>query len=250
MELFDVNCFVGRWPTARYACPDLPGLQAEMARLGIARALVRHTWSWWHDPQAGNEALLREIAAAPNLRPCLAATSLLSEELHGLDSFLSLVEEANAGAVCLFPRSHSYTLAPWAIGGLLDALQRINMPLMLEMEETSWPEVQAILRDWPRLPIIVTRTGYRILRNLLPLLRAYRNLYVDIAYLADNEALECIAASVGVERLLFGTGTPRVDGGGAVARLTYSGLSDAQKEMVAFRNLDRLLAGISFFQRV
>ena len=249
MELFDADCFVGRWPTARHQCLDLPGLREEMARLGISRALVRHTWSWWHDPKEGNEALLRQIYSEADLRPCLAATSLLGEEMGGLDSYLALLKQANAGAVCLFPRSHSYTLAPWSVGSLLDALQGIAMPLMLEMEETSWTEVQATLRDWPRLPVIVTRSGYRVLRNLLPLLRAHRNLYVDIAYLADNEALERIASSVGCERLLFGTGTPQVDGAGAVARLAYSGLSDNDKDMVASGNLDRLLSGIGFAQR-
>lgn len=242
MDLFDVNCFVGRWTTEGHGCNDLAGLANEMSRLGVGRALVRHTWGWEYDPRQGNELLARELAGAPHLRPCLAATPLLDEELGGLDAFLRSLREANAGAVCIYPRSHSYSLAPWCCGPLLDAVQAMRLPLLLETAESNWPEVQSVLSNWPSLPLVLTNTGYRILRQLLPLMRAHDNLHIDISYLADNEAIETLDAAVGVERILFGSGTPRVDGGGAVARLAYSTICDAKKELIAHGNLERLIA--------
>ena len=38
--LWDVNRFLGRWPTAELAYHDLAGLLADMDRLGIARATL------------------------------------------------------------------------------------------------------------------------------------------------------------------------------------------------------------------
>ncbi len=110
------------------------------------------------------------------------------------------------------------------------------------MQETNWDEIAALLAGWPALPVVVTRTGYRVLRFLLPLLRRYPNLHVDTAYLGDNLALEHIVDAYGAGRILFGTGTPQVDGAGAVARVTMSALSDDHKQQIAAGNAQRLLA--------
>mgnify|MGYP005849745157 CR=1 FL=1 len=244
MDLHDVNCFVGRWPTESLGCSTIPDLQREMDRLGIGRALVRHTWGWWHDPAEANVVLRSQLADIEHLRPCLAATPLMEEEFGGIDAFLRGLQQAAAASVCLYPRSQSFSLSPASIGQLMEALQAVRMPLLLEMEEVSWADIDSLATNWPRLPIVLVRTGYRLMRQLLPLLRSHASLFVDTAYLADNQALECIAGSVGPERILFGTGTPRTDGSGSVARLAYSDLSDEQRELVASGNLDRLLAGI------
>lgn len=244
MDLFDANCFVGRWTTDASGCADTSALEREMQRLGITRALVRHSWGWVHDPAEGNDELARVLAGRHGLTPCLAAGPLVEEEFGGVEALLRRAHDLGAGALCLYPKSHSYSLQPWCSGFLLEAVQGANMPVLIELEETSWPEVAAALSSWPRLPLVVTRPSYRILRSLLPLMRAHDNLYVDTSYLGDNEALEVIAAQVGAEHILFGTGTPRTDGSGSLARLTYSSLSDADKELVAGGNLERLIAGV------
>lgn len=244
MDLFDANCFVGRWTTEAFGCADTSALECEMQRLGISRGLVRHSWGWVHDPFEGNEALATVLAGHANLTPCLAAGPLVEEEFGGVEALLRQAQQVGAGAVALYPKSHSYSLEPWCSGYLLEALQSAALPVLLELEETSWSDVAATLANWPRLPLVVTRPGYRVLRNLLPLMRRYESLYVDTSYLGDNEALEVIVGQVGAGRVLFGTGTPRTDGGGALARLTYSALGDADKELVAGGNLDRLIAGV------
>ena len=52
---------------------------------------------------------------------------------------------------------------------------------------------------------------------------------------------ERMAARVGPERLLFGTGMPMYAPGPAITLLTYSGLSQAEKSLVGAGNLRRLL---------
>lgn len=241
MEFFDINCFLGRWTTQGYPTVDADSLAEEMARLGIGRALVRHTWGLLYDPREGNRRLLDEIRGRQEWHPCLAA-SPLPEDMGALDEFLSLVRDSRAGAVCVYPHSQRFSLGRWGAGELLDALAGARIPLLLELQETTWEEIADVLAGWPALPVVVTRTGYRILRYLLPLLRQHPNLHVDTAYLGDNLALEHIVDVYGAERILFGTGTPQVDGAGAVARITMSSLSDEQKQQIAFRNAERILA--------
>ncbi|NLT43857.1 MAG: amidohydrolase family protein [Anaerolineae bacterium] len=241
MRLFDINCFVGGWTTESYPIADAGTLADEMARLGIEGALVRHSWGWLHDPAEGNAALLGEIAGHHQWRPCLAATPL-PEDMGALDHFLASVRRSAAGAVTLYPASQHFSLTRWGAGELLDALAAWRLPVLLEYQEITWPSLAEVLAGWPALPVVVTRTGYRILRNLLPMLRTYPNLYVDMAYLGDNLALEHISQHYGAERVLFGTGTPRVDGAGSVARLAMSTLPDEQKQQIGAGNAERLLA--------
>ncbi len=87
MEFFDINCFLGRWTTQGYATVDADSLAEEMARLGIGRALVRHTWGWLYDPRQGNRRLLDELCGRQEWRPCLAA-SPVPEDMGALDEFL------------------------------------------------------------------------------------------------------------------------------------------------------------------
>lgn len=249
MDLFDVNCFLGRWPTEASLTPDVAALRHELDRIGVHGALVRHTWGWWYDPAEGNRALLQALEGHPELRPCLAATPL-PEDLSGLDCFLAKLRDSRAGAVCLYPQAQRFSLSSPFAGDLLDALAGISVPVVLELQETSWDAIQEVLAGWPGLPLVIVRAGYRILRYVLPLLRAHPNLYLDIAYLADNLAIEHIAVTVGPERLLFGTGTPKLDGAGALARLMYSTIPDHQKELIASGNARRLLEGIRFPQVV
>jgi hypothetical protein len=243
MFLFDANCHVGPWPQHPYQPRTVPELLEEMQRLGIAKALVRHTWGWWYDPRAGNTALEEELRGRPQLLPCLAVSPLLAHEMGGEDSFLEAMRRSGARAVCLYPGAQHFVLARWCAGRLLDLLQERRIPVLLEKEEVSWAELYALASDWPLLRIVVLRTGYRILRQCLPLLQSTEHVYLDISYLADNEALEVICAAVGSGRLVFGTGTPRVDGAGAVARLAYAGLGEREKELIAAGNLEALLAG-------
>ncbi|NPV08826.1 MAG: amidohydrolase family protein [Anaerolineae bacterium] len=243
MDLFDVNCFLGRWPTEASLTPDVETLRQELDRIGVRGALVRHTWGWWYDPIEGNQALLRALEGHPELRPCLAAAPL-PEDVGGLDRFLAHLGDSRAGAVCLYPQAQRFSLSRPFAGDLLDALAGASVPVLLQLQETSWEAIQEVLVGWPGLPLVVARGGYRILRYLMPLLQTYPNLYVDIAYLADNLAIEHITTTVGPERLLFGTGTPLVDGAGSLARLMYSTISDSDKELIASGNARRLLAGV------
>lgn len=243
MKWFDINCFVGRWTTEGYHTVDADSLAQEMRRLRVDAALVRHTWGWLYDPREGNAALLREIAGHPEWRPCLAATPL-PEDMGALDRFVAFMSESGAPAVTLYPSSQGFTLTHWGAGDLLDSLEAARIPVLLEYQETNWRDLEELITGWPALPVVLTRTGYRILRNLLPLLRAHDNLHVDTAYLGDNLALEYLANQVGAERILFGTGTPRVDGAGALARISMSTLSDDKKQQIAAGNAERLLAAV------
>ena len=70
IQHFDVNCFLGKWPEGGPTLDDSGALLAAMDRLGIARALVRHSLGWHDVPALGNSQLMAQLAGQERLLPC------------------------------------------------------------------------------------------------------------------------------------------------------------------------------------
>ena len=95
------------------------------------------------------------------------------------------------------------------------------------------------------LPIVMFHLGYRSQRMLVSLMKAFANVYLSVGSpYSVHLGLESMAGHVGAERLLFGTGFPYAEPMASITMLTYSDLSDADKQLVGSGNLDRLIGGI------
>jgi predicted TIM-barrel fold metal-dependent hydrolase len=98
---------------------------------------------------------------------------------------------------------------------------------------------------YPRLPIVMYQLGYRTQRLLVSLLKAFPNVYLSVGSpWSVHLGLELVAAQVGPQRLLFGTGFPYAEPMASVTMLTYSELGDADKQLVGSGNLERLIREI------
>jgi uncharacterized protein len=97
----------------------------------------------------------------------------------------------------------------------------------------------------PDLPIVVFHLGFRSQRMLVPLLKAFRSVYLAVGSpFSVHLGIESVARHVGAERLLFGTGFPYAEPMASITMLTYSDLSDTDQQLVGAANLDRLIGGI------
>ena len=87
--------------------------------------------------------------------------------------------------------------------------------------------------------------GFRSQRMLVSLMKAFDNVYLAIGSLYGvHLGVESVAAHVGAERLLFGTGFPYAEPMASITMLAYSDLSDTDRQLVGSGNLDRLIGGI------
>ena len=253
MHLFDAAAFLGRWPTERLAFDDVPGLLTRMDELGIARALVSHTLAWQNVPSVGNPVLMDAITGQPRLEPCWG---VLPGEFENGAALSEALARHRVRAVRLYPRDQVYPLTDWLAGDLLAALAERHYLVLLDVDQVvlptglfdvdpaGWKQIAWLCQTYPDLAVLLTRVGYRALRVLLPLLRACPNLFIDLSYFATHQGVETVVAQLGAERLIFGTSQPLADGGGAVTRLHYADLTPAQRELIAHRNLERLLARV------
>lgn len=242
---FDVNCFLGKWPDGGPTLDDAAVLLEAMERLGIERALVRHTLGWHDVPSLGNSVLMADIAGhEERLVPCWAALPPGTGEMGPLKQWLVALDQSGVRAICLYPTAHGYPLTSWQCDGLLGPLAERHCILLLELSEVQWESLHWLCSAYSGLRVIVLNTYYRVLRPLYALLDAHPNLYVDTSTLCGFRAIEDLCERFGAERLLFGTGQPRADGAGAVAMLAYASLNEDQVQAIAGGNLERLLRGV------
>jgi hypothetical protein len=215
-----------------------------MKRLGIQQALVSHTLARTYDPAQGNQILMDEIAGHDSLSPCWTLLPPSTGEMGSVAELMAAMSLGGVRAVRLYPGEHTYSLAEWQCGELLEALDERRYVLLLDLAESSWGEIERICRVYPNLSLIVTWVGYRQLRPLFALLRSCGNLYCDLSNLSTYLAIEEILDRFGSERLIFGTGLPIADPGGPLARLSYTDAPPAALNAIAHGNLARLLGRV------
>lgn len=258
MDLFDVNCLVGPWPSGQLAYRDVPGLLKEMSRLGIAQAVVSHTLARQHHPAIGNRLLMEQIGNLPGLEPCWVLLPLGTNEMGDCAALFREMAAQRVRAVRLYPRDHGYPLTDWCCGDLLSELDVRRYIVLIDLDQlllpvglygviqAGWQCVDWICRNFPHLSLVLTNIGYRALRALIPLLNSHRNLFIDLAFFSSHAGVEFVTEQCGVERLLFGTGQPLVDPAGAVARLCYADISRSQRQAIGRYNTERLLKRVQF----
>lgn len=240
-HLIDVNAAVGPWPHGDCEALDAVALLRRLDALGIDRALVHHTVAATYDPATGNRRLLEELRDRPRLLPCFVLGPLETGE-HGDPATLGERLAADGvRAARVLPADHA-----WSLGGrearlLAQTLADAGLPLLVDLAQTNWDDVDALAARVPSLRIVVCRAGYRELRRLLPLLERHEGIHCDLSYFAAHDGVEEIVARFGPGRLLFGTGTPACEPAGALARLTFAAVSDGEAAAIGAGNASALL---------
>jgi hypothetical protein len=242
VEILDACVTYGR-PAVPAGRPYLAPaeLLAEMDRLGIAEAWCADWRALENSPRLGNRLLCEELAGHPRLHPVWTVLPPATAETPPPGELLAMMADAGVGMVRAEPERHGYVLAEWCCGQLWAALESARVPVLLVTED--WPGLAETLAAHPRLPVVLTSAGYRADRKLYPLLARHANLHVETSTYLVNEGLAALAGRFGAGRMIFGTGSPGVCPEEALGTLRFSGLAEAEMELVAGGNLRALLAG-------
>jgi len=245
MELvpfFDANCTIGRRTAPRLETNlTVEQIVEQMGRLGIGRALATHAYAKEYDPRIGNERATEACLKHPALVPCFVLLPEQTGEVPGGDALLRYLADGGARAARLYPKEHSYGLGETWCGGLFGTLSGAGVPVLVDFDQTSWPELDGVLAAHPKLRLIVVRTGYRIDRWVYPMLKRHPGLRLETENYVPHGALEAVTERFGAERLIFGSGAPVWDAGGAMSHVLYAAIDERDKRKIAGENLKGLL---------
>ena len=242
IPFFDCNVMFGprSAPRPESALSDEEILE-ELARTGVERALFVHAWAKEYDPRIGNEQAAEWAAAHPNLTPAFVLLPEHTDELPAGDALLGYLAAGGAQAVWLYPKPHGYGLGEAWCGAMFGTLAEAGVPVLIELDQTSWGEIDGVLGKHPALNLIVCRTGYRITRWAYPLLARHAGLRIETSFFEQHLGIEAVVEKFGADRLVFGTGLPAYDSGGSITPILYAAIDDADKRRLATGNLESIL---------
>ena len=232
-NVIDANVYLGHSGVHGHLALEKSALLGEMDRFGISRALVSHFTAEEYDIAEGNAALARD--ADPRFVPAWSASPEPSI-LEKLDQ-----RKPKAVRLCFSPLRHNFSTATWSAGELYDYLQQRAILMTISREEIEWNALADILRDFPKLRVLLLNVGYRSDRYLLPLLQQFPQLYFDSTTYVAHRQFESFVQTHGPDRILFGSRLPLYTPGAALAVLATARISDAARLAVAGDNLRRLL---------
>jgi len=234
-----------RVPFANYT-PDLADLQAEMTRLRIDAAIVRHRACMDTAPYTGNAILMDELKGHDNLVPAWFVTPDGCEPDWNPRLLVQRMLAQGVRVAWTDPEVEMMSLQPWCSGKLYAVLQRHRIPFLLPYHRIKMDDLHLILQEYPRLPVIlynVLRMGRN--RLLEPLLEQHANLHLCFGpTFSVHNYFRDLCTRFGPERWLFGSGYPEIEGGAGLAGFTYAGLTADEMALVAHGNIERLLAGV------
>lgn len=119
--------------------------------------------------------------------------------------------------------------------GLLPVMELAqDRGMVLNIHPSNFDDIESILKNFPRLKLLVAHPGLHSIPENYALGRKYPNLYFDLSGtgLAKWGMLKKGIESIGAERFLFGTDFPVTNSGMYVAAVLFEHLTDCERKMV------------------
>lgn len=239
LRLFDAYTFAGicRMPPIRPALTP-KDLLDEMDRCGVDEAMVFNNRFEGSDPSVSNPDAGAFCAASPRLHPVWHIAPPQTD--FPVPAFLEGMRAAGVRLLAATPDAHRYLLNGLTFGPLFDALIEKRIPLYVE---PNWERLTALLKDFPKLTLIVTQVGpWGLDRYFRPLLDRYAGVHLETSAFELDGGLPILVDRYGPERFLFGSGYHHHAMGGPSLMLRNLDIPAAAKARIGHGNLERLLA--------
>jgi hypothetical protein len=240
MEITDVNTMFGAYPSQK---PDSSpeALVGVMQSQQVNWCLTLSTWGLFYHDAEGNAETLRACRAHDHLIP---VATLNPMAYWGQTGVIERVKDEPFEMFRFFPDKQGWPL-PFA--PFTDVLARLaalpKMPIMVSVTRPGDATLLARETDEYPHPVILEGVTPATLAEAVSLLRRHPNLLVETHALHVPGALALLRDTVGIERVLFGSGAPGLSLGAALRAIQNADLTEAEKTAVLSSNAQRLWHG-------
>ena len=198
-----------------------------------------------HHPTLGNEKIIKEVEGNESrLHKTWTILTPLTEPEYTPEIFFPEMKKHNVKALRAFPQRNRYMLDRVSMGEILDVMCEKNIPLYLTPMD-NWEHIFNVLKEFPKLTVILTNYGlWGSDRYFFPLIRAYKNVYIDTSDYQVVNGINAFYNKFGDERLVFGSNFPMDYFGGPITALLASDLSQESVEKIASGNITRIMSEV------
>ena len=245
VNFFNINGSIG---CGAYDTPEYPTAEdfaSHLDYLGVDRSLVWHIQARDFNPATGNKRLLQEIADSglqERLLPAFVITPACYYEYGTMDFLRESFASGKVKALRIIPSVSRFPIRQ---------LERILMelaefkPLLLWdcgtfTNENDFHDIEYLAEKLPQVNFAMTQKMWPGFGSIIDLMWRCPNVYVDISWVHMRGTIELLKDEFGIERILFGIGN-KAHYGAAAAMLAHAQISDAERELIAHGNIERLL---------
>ncbi len=244
---FDSNARIGS-PIKRklvYA-PEAADLLKEMDRHGVGRALIREVNNEAAGAYFGNCRIAEQLKNDLSGR-LYGVWSMMPPHTHELpegEELFRQMEECRIRAWSLNPVAHGWVVSKFSIGSLMNEAAARKIPILISPEAIGgWDKIYGLLELFPNNIYICLTTGsyWGTDRVFRPLMEQYPGFHLEISTYWVPEGIGDLVKIYGPKRILYGSGYPDFGHGSMMLALKHAEISDAEKQMIAGGNLEKLL---------
>lgn len=248
LEFFDANVMIGRPmvpPAGTLPLPaTAPELLAAMNGYGVDRALVWHVATRDAAVPVGNRLLTEVLGTGGDrLVGCWGFLPDVEGDATSGEPLFKTMLAARVRALRCWPGKNRFLLNRESCDRTLAGLQERAIPLFVPVPSANdWQMVYNLLRDYPRLPCVVTEVGlWGVDRYVRPLFEHYPNVRMELSEYLVAGGIAPLVGQYGHDRLLFGSGFPQYHAGGAMLMVRHAPIPEAAQRAIAGGTLARLL---------
>jgi len=239
--IFDANIRLGRLASSR--APYFSTAQELLAAMdahGIGRALVYSALARESDYRKGNELLQQKIEGLHRLQPCWVAVP----HRESPEDLVLQMNRHQVSALRLFPHTGHFSIRPWCIGALCQALSDTGKLLLLDFESPSWSSdrtdwegIYQLCNAFPELHILVCGVTMAGPANYRGFLHRCEHLYLETSQFVCPGEVKRLASEGLAHRLIFGSDCPSRHWGAPLAMLSMETLGEKTLSAILHDNL-------------
>lgn len=240
MPIFDTHTYL-----EGYALPGFNQNAAQvnerMQARSIERAVLISTRAMQADPLTGNRILKAMIDQGTGLFGCLVA------HLNRVDASLQAIRDLMGGkriiGVLLTANQPQQPLHPLVADEVLNACRRYQKPIFLLTPNAACVEVALHLtRTYSMHKFVFLGMGGSDWRTGIAAAQQSVNIFLETSDALDRAKIPAAVEAIGAHRILFGSGTPRIDAAAALGLLADSDLSQGDRKRILHDNAARLFS--------
>ena len=233
--IVDADTLVGFWPI-RNADISLAKLKDLMKRHKVERACVCSARGVWYDYEEGNDETVEITKGNPQLTPVM---TLDPRRFIGCREEVRRRTSEGFRLFRLFPEHQGWSASTTSARKLLSFLEEAGAIVML-----GGPAAEAVpVVRGLQVPVILTWSHFYQLGELLAGADELPNVYLTTRFLIAPGSLDVAVATLGANRLVFGSNAPVAYMASALRLIDSAHLTGPQRTAILGGNLLQLLGG-------
>ena len=190
---------------------DFEKQMAEYKAFGITGGIITAKASATHDGYVGNAELAELLKGHEGFYGAMVVMPEMGYTEDKGEAYVRGLMEQGFVAARMFPKTYIHSMQEYAVGPILDTLEKLGVPLMLWHTEATWDDMDRICTNHPNLNVIVEGHDRKLLyhaRDYVGLMRKHKNFFVETHNLVLFNEFETLYKYCGCDQLLYGSYFP------------------------------------------